>query len=876
MSTKTTIKSIALVVVSVVTMGMLSAVPANAARSFATGNYVESISASTDFAPVAGTNGTSSVHTVTIKSDTTVASIVLSPYVRLISAPATSGMDQTDSATAVAATAITMGKWYVNTTVGTHTPVNRQLSAPVTVTNIGQGGDFTMNDAQADGVGIEEKFRITAWYDVAGTYVWSVFDDIDASTTLNGSEASTTITVVVSGASNSQTAVVTTSVINSSSAAAGANGSLIKVILLDASGNAVNPDATAGVKATLSGSAIIAEVNGAATSGSPQVYTLGAADFDGKGAAWLNVTNATAESVSLTLTNSGFGTFTGPAASTLTFRTVGTAASTVAPYAATGYGAAVTTANVASTFKALSATTITLKTDDFSATTAATTYSKIAVTDTTAVLTGGAPLGNVLAYDLAILDSSTFSIAITASNNSAAAGSENFTVIPASGTTHTFTSATAVNTTVTATPANVRAVAGATMTFDVLVEDQFGAVRGAQTVTASIAGRNSAVTVASAATNAAGYATITYKDASTSTTSVTDTITFTSTATDSSTVTFGALGVSTVLTTSAHTTSTGVQEAVATYTDIAEGDGAETGTGVTVTATVKDASAVGIAGVPVTFTVSGTTGAAFDTTDVVGYTGVTGTVSAHLYGWIAGTYTVTATAGGVADSHTVNFAQTSGADAVRTIAVAAVGATVTATVKDRFGNPVSGVVLTASRTGAGNFNGSSSITGTTNSAGQVDFIISNGDAEVTVAFATTTTGQSDAIAGNIDGAAATGAATAYTAGTSLEDAEGVGASFTPVGINSAKVAVTVGASALDASVSAAADAAAEATDAANAATDAANAAAEAADAATAAAQDAADAVAALSAQVATLISGLKAQLTALTNLVIKIQKKVKA
>jgi len=75
---------------------------------------------------------------------------------------------------------------------------------------------------------------------------------------------------------------------------------------------------------------------------------------------------------------------------------------------------------------------------------------------------------------------------------------------------------------------------------------------------------------------------------------------------------------------------------------------------------------------------------------------------------------------------------------------------------------------------------------------------------------------------------------------------------------------------------AAADAAAEATDAANAATDAANAAAEAADAATAAAQDAADAVAALSAQVATLISGLKAQLTALTNLVIKIQKKVKA
>lgn len=77
-------------------------------------------------------------------------------------------------------------------------------------------------------------------------------------------------------------------------------------------------------------------------------------------------------------------------------------------------------------------------------------------------------------------------------------------------------------------------------------------------------------------------------------------------------------------------------------------------------------------------------------------------------------------------------------------------------------------------------------------------------------------------------------------------------------------------------VDAATDAANEATDAANAATDAALAAADAADAATAAAQDASDAVAALSATVAKLVASLKAQLTSLTNLVIKIQKKVRA
>jgi len=91
-----------------------------------------------------------------------------------------------------------------------------------------------------------------------------------------------------------------------------------------------------------------------------------------------------------------------------------------------------------------------------------------------------------------------------------------------------------------------------------------------------------------------------------------------------------------------------------------------------------------------------------------------------------------------------------------------------------------------------------------------------------------------------------------------------------------RVKVSATASVVNASVDAATDAANEATDAANAATDAALAAADAADAATAAAQDASDAVAALSATVAKLVASLKAQITSLTNLVIKIQKKVKA
>jgi trimeric autotransporter adhesin len=74
----------------------------------------------------------------------------------------------------------------------------------------------------------------------------------------------------------------------------------------------------------------------------------------------------------------------------------------------------------------------------------------------------------------------------------------------------------------------------------------------------------------------------------------------------------------------------------------------------------------------------------------------------------------------------------------------------------------------------------------------------------------------------------------------------------------------------------ASDAAKEAAKAAEAATVAALAAAKAADSATATAQAAVDAVAALSASVSAMIASLKKQITALTALIVKIQKKVKA
>jgi flagellin-like hook-associated protein FlgL len=193
-------------------------------------------------------------------------------------------------------------------------------------------------------------------------------------------------------------------------------------------------------------------------------------------------------------------------------------------------------------------------------------------------------------------------------------------------------------------------------------------------------------------------------------------------------------------------------------------------------------------------------------------------------------------------------------------------------VVDRFGNVVPNTTINLSRVGAGLFgNGASTQDVVTDSKGTAD-VRFTGSGTVTAELATTYT-QAYAAAGYVAGGVATPVVfTVPTAGTTI----GTGSTFAPAGVASVKVEIAAGASVAETNSQAAADAAAEATDAANAATDAANAAAEAADAATAAAQDAADAVAALSTQVSEMVNALKKQITALTNLVIKIQKKVRA
>jgi hypothetical protein len=425
---------------------------------------------------------------------------------------------------------------------------------------------------------------------------------------------------------------------------------------------------------------------------------------------------------------------------------------------------------------------------------------------------------------------------------------------------------TATQTTTTARNSVVRVAVGGSVTLYATTYNQYVGAMASQTVNISVAGRNAANAIATAS-DANGVVSITITDAATAT-GTSSTVTFDAAAgTDATTTIYwGDVAVSTVTVTGGASEDTVAYPAAgATTKAISTASTGANGATTTFTATVKDAAGSLIAGVPVTWTVDKTTAgitktAAVDSASCI--TGTAGTCTTTVFSWAAASkVTVTATAGGKTGTGYQNFVNA--ATDARVLSGTVSGPVVTAKVVDRYGNPVSGVTVKA-QTSNGYFgSGSTSVTGVTIEDGTVGFAVQAAAATVTLTVDSAVYTQTDDDAGKVG----TTAVTAAVAGTTT----GTGASLAPAGVNR----VTVEASG-DNSAQAAADAAAEATDAANAATDAANAAAEAADAATAAAQDAADAVAALSTQVSEMVDALKKQITALTNLVIKIQKKVKA
>jgi hypothetical protein len=851
--------------------------------------------AATSAAAVVGLNGQAGAYTITYASPA--STDVVNPSMRISSAPAGSKLltnplnhriSSTNAQTALSASAMFNGSaWFDGMSSATAESFNSAVAQQ-------------FNGAVA---GVDKNFYF--WPDVAGTYSFVFFDDRNNNKLVDGNDVSTTYTIVVGGAASTIAVSNLTglSATNATTPGATTFGAVIRVSSADSGARGTAPAADGGVTVTISGSGKATYKNGSAIAATSSL-TLGTADFDGSGYAYLNVSNTVAETVTVSIAGTGsLATATG-SATTAQF-VAASAGIQVVPGSAGTAGTSGTgfIATNATTYVIPAASTISWESVQVLSisTTATPKYAALQVIDTQKGILGSSiALTYVRAAQTdATLGYADFSIKTAATTVGAA-----YQVIGnvAAGTAAaTVTASIAVpaitSTTVAFTPASgVRLAPLGSVAIVATVKNQFGAVVPNASVTWSVTGRNTSTVNQVVVTNSLGQASFTLTDAAASTsTAITDVITASvsytepttaavTTTSGTYTVNYSTVAISTVKMTTDNTTA-GVANLGTPVSAglIQAGLAGPSGTTArkALTATVTDANGAVAAGVACVWTVAGT-GAAIPSTAVTSYTSALGVCTSSVYAWIAGTYTVTVTAGGIAGTGTQTFHNAT-ASSVRTISATVNGNVVTAVVKDRFGNGVAGATVYAVATGGANIGGlliATTPTAGTDLTGSVSWVVTGSGSIKVSTINPSGTGlapdQSTAAAGNHLGDVATPVVfTATTVGTTTTAETGVGATFSAAGVSSATVAVVADTSTADAAT-AAADAAAEATDAANAATDAANAAAEAADAATAAAQDAADAVAALSTQVSEMVNALKKQITALTNLVIKIQKKVKA
>ena len=934
MSTKTTFKRIALVAVASLGFGVLTSVaPATAAdgrvaSAITIGAAPSFKSGQVNIIPITVTYPSANV-----SGDTTTVTV------QITKAPSTGGNANAASVMGSGSTAGSNGTngagsrlYFVSDSIGTQLTGGTLEDAPADGSPDAAIADAKGIAGQLDGNGISEGGAgevHAAAFSVASsasgvttkTVYLAVKPDLSGDYSILVASNATGRTYYVAGDTTATATLATTGTVatakltamNTSPVGANPNGVVLKVELTDSAGLGTQLGSLETLQLTsTSASDTFSACDDANCTGAVTNGTLTSSMFV-NGVGFFKVANSgTADTTStITLANTGTLSNTINVTASAVFKAevdlgTTTAANTVTVGygATTGYSGTVSqTANWAMN-RSSTATSSALK-FTFAAAAAAAGVAPLTVTDTNKKIFGNNAKAAIAYTPVISWAAAATSASLSISHSALGTSSNTYTVTIASaasgtvgvstGHVVTVTGSAAVTSgtnTITATPAGpINVAAKGKITINAQLLDQFGLAIKTQTVTASVSGRNT-VAATSLVTDADGFVTFSYTDAGTI--SANDTVTFTNTlsntATDTVTVSFSSTAVSTV-TISGGNYSAGVLSQTVSTKDISAGDGAEVGVQA-ITATIKDANGALMVGVPVTFGVTGT-GVAITSTTASGYTGATGVATAQVYAWIAGTYEYTATAGAVTSKGTITFGQTATGEE-RTISVKDNGnGIITATAKDRFGNPVPGTTIYGTGTGSMTINGKTKDSGTTGNDGNLDFVVTGAGtfAASTISWSaaagTYGSGQTSAPKGYLANSSsattlATYALTAYAAGTTTVDEEGVGASYDAAGVATATVAVNVADAAADAA-NAATDAAAEAIDAANAATDAANLAAEAADAATVAAEearDAADAATAaveeLATQVATLMAALKAQITTLANTVAKIAKKVKA
>ena len=863
MSTKTSFKRIAAVAAVALGLGGLTAVSAHATEALTTDVTAVSLTTTNASARVGVAYSATSTYTF---AAATGSSAVVTTKVILAAQPATSTATVSQSLTgAVGQVAAVSGQTFTNGTTGT-------------------AGS--------------ETGTVVFTPDVAGSYTIVAFHDQNGDGYLSTGEAFATKTITVVAGTDAVSAAITS--YNTSAPTSAANGILAKIVITNSAGAAASLSAGEVITASVSGSA---KIGGSSGTASVQLNRL---SFDGKGRAWINIYDGTAETVTLSVTGTvgpsvtaiaqtaGY-TFAAAAGEILTSLTVGNTTGVKVGTAQVWNGTEANGTVGLWTVNPLSTTTVSI-----ASTAAASAVVPYTVKDISGDITGKA---NSL-FDAYTTASTAGVVAISAPAFTPVAATDNFTVVV--GATAVGVGANAHNrVSITATAsgsstatkdqnATLRLVAGSTVSVSAVWKDAFGVAYPNQAVSVAVTGRNAQVTTLNAVTDANGRVSFTYTDAPLAgVTATADTVTFSGPNSTSAVYTVNFVTAYTVSSVAIDTpdTTAGVANTVkATPSTIDASSTGAQATLVGIDAVVTDANGATYAGIPVTWSVAGT-GAAIPSNAVTSYTDATGTATSSVYGWVAGTYTITATAGGKSSTGTITFADSTATNA-RIVTATANGSVVTGKVVDRYGNPVSGVTLYATTTVASgaSIGGAFLASTATGADGTASWVVT-GSGDVTVSAvnptlpAGSTFGQTCAAAGKTSCASTATAILATVAGTTTTAEKYVGASYAPAGVASAVVTVTASTATLDAA-QAAQDAANEATDAANAATDAANNAMDSADAAQQAAMDAGDkADAALAAvtdlatkvsEIATQISSLSAVVAKIAAAVAKISAKVKA
>jgi len=414
------------------------------------------------------------------------------------------------------------------------------------------------------------------------------------------------------------------------------------------------------------------------------------------------------------------------------------------------------------------------------------TYSAGITVPVTVALSGTTAAGDIVAPSIVSVNpDGTGSFTVT---NSAPSTGDKYTItLPKSGGTLGFVVTYAASKP-TFLAANVSPAAtftvknGSSSTVSAILDDGYGVPYASKTVTVTVAGRNPVTT--NVTTDATGKISYTVADVPAVATATTDTVTFShayisslgaaTSATTTFTITYTATGivVGNVLVTASATS--------AVIDTVQQLGTPNAGAKITYTATVTDTSGIPLgSGNVVTF--SGAATDIFLNGIKTATTSGLGQATIVVYRNVAGYGTITASIGGKSGSLNTTKWSTDTydgdtSDVHRSITLTKSADTVsegivrvTATVTDRWGNPVADVPLALTLTGAGRLYGSETTTGTTNADGQKQWNITTakletGTATVVIAYSGSFAGQTLDLAGFISNGGTTYTVSGVTAG----------------------------------------------------------------------------------------------------------------